>query len=312
MNFPHPFTPDMITRAGRMMTAGRCKVTMTYPSGEHITILFQAVADNRDRSAFPKENKNWVDCQLADASHLFAEVPTPSGKWNDKLGTYYPKSRDGRWYDADNADPTRVRAAFLCAMWLEGQKVPDDFKFVEAAECGAFGCGLELTDPVSVARGIGPTCYGKLTGSVHAKKWSQVEQPQLDETVTADEDTVPASLERLRTAGLIDQTDRNPDGSVKVAHAHRYHETQEPEIPYEDLGLPSAAENAAYGLLKGMSEEQLRTAQEWVEMQIEKVVKMRKELVAEAREAEDPIGDDVGEAQDMLNNNYRDQSFMGR
>lgn len=34
---------------------------------------------------------------------------------------------------------------------------------VEESTCGA--CGRELTDPVSVARGIGPECFGKATGT---------------------------------------------------------------------------------------------------------------------------------------------------
>lgn len=34
---------------------------------------------------------------------------------------------------------------------------------VEEAVCGV--CGLELTDPVSIERGIGPTCAGKSTGT---------------------------------------------------------------------------------------------------------------------------------------------------
>lgn len=34
---------------------------------------------------------------------------------------------------------------------------------VEESVCGH--CGAELTDPVSIERGIGPTCYGKTTGT---------------------------------------------------------------------------------------------------------------------------------------------------
>lgn len=318
MNFPHPFVPDMSTRAGRMMAAGRCKVTLTRDgTDDHITVLFQAVADNRDRTYDPQQNKNWVDCEMADATHLFAEVPTPSGGWNDKIGTYYPKSRDGRWYDADHADPTRVRAAFLAAWWIQKaeSKTVWGFTFQEAIECGV--CGLELSDPVSVARGIGPTCYGRLTGSHHQEKWKGPEIPKDDLDVTDQKITFRKTFK--------DPTERNPDGSVKVEHAHRYHVPEEPQETIEDLGLPSAAENAAYGLLKGMSEEQLRTLAEWVEMRTDQVVKMRKALIAEVREQldpdNDPIGYNIGEAQDALmderlsdedREEARDQSFMGR
>lgn len=291
MNFPHPFTPDMATRAGRMMAAGRCKVTMVNQANvpqTHVTILFQSVADNRDRTAFPDVNKNWVDCQLADATHVFAEVPTPSGQWNDKIGTYYPKSRDGRWYDADNADPQRVRAAFLCAAWLEGQTSPPNLKFMESTECGV--CGLELTDPVSVERGIGPTCYGRLTGSKHATKWTggNLEQQVFEAT--------PEAV-------------RDDDGRVEVDHAHKYHSQEDPEESYEDLGLPSAAENAAYGLLKGMSESQLEALVEWSQLRLEQVVQMRRLLVAEGRAA---LPSDSGMEAHSPGADSLDQSFMAR
>jgi hypothetical protein len=38
----------------------------------------------------------------------------------------------------------------------------------EEARCGK--CGRALTDPVSIARGIGPECYGASTGSAHETK----------------------------------------------------------------------------------------------------------------------------------------------
>lgn len=173
LTFPSQFFPDLTTRAGRMMEAGRVKVTVSSSaSGEHVTVLLKCIADNRQRQFDPMVNKNWIECTRPNATHVFAEVPNADG-WNDKIGTFYPKS--GRWYDADNADPARVFAACAVAQWLvgetpvEGMQVTGTFlTFQEAEECGV--CGRELTDPESIARGIGPVCYGKVTGSQHQVK----------------------------------------------------------------------------------------------------------------------------------------------
>lgn len=168
MYFPHPFHPDESTRAGRMMMAGRVKVTMTSPTtGDHITILFKCIADNRNRQYKGNVDKNWIECSYPDATHVFAEVPNASGEWNDKVGTYYP--RTGKWFDADRADKSRVWAAQAVAHWLEHPGTPPaGARYQEASECGV--CGKELTDPASIERGIGPVCLGRLTGSHHQEK----------------------------------------------------------------------------------------------------------------------------------------------
>lgn len=265
------------------MSAGRCKVTVTREDiPEHLTVQYVCFADNREKQFDPNSGKRWVNCQLEDATHVFAEVPTPSGQYNDKIGTYYPTS--GRWFEADNADPQRIRAAILTALWLQDQKSPFllGFNFEESVECGK--CGAELSDPVSIARGIGPDCYGQLTGSSHQVKWQAVAHP--GQQILPENKTV-----------------RELDGSVKIDHAHKYHETSDPEDTYEDLGLPSAAENAVYHLLKGMSEDQLLTCKEWVEMRIAEVKQIRHDLVQEARDAA-VMGVEQAPAPDT--------SFMGR
>jgi Family of unknown function (DUF6011) len=269
VDFPTPFVPDMSTRAGRMMSAGRCKVTVTRKeTEEHITVFFNCFADNRNKEFDSENSKRWVNCQLADATHVFVEVPTPSGQYNDKIGTFYP--RGNKWYEADNADPHRVRAAILSAMWLMDQSNPFTlgFTFQEAMECGR--CGAELTDPTSITRGIGPDCYGALTGSQHQVKWTGQDPPapvvKFPEKSTPDKAPTPVS--------------------------------EDTKWAYEELGLVSAAENATYHLLKGMSEDQLLTCKEWIEDRLREIAQLRHSLVQEAREAE-PVQEN-------------DQSFMGR
>lgn len=188
MEFPHPFIPDATHRAGRMMSAGRCKVTVQKVStGEHITVLFKCFADNRERQYNPDISKNWIDCPLRDATHIFTEVPKAGEGFNDKIGTFYPKG--GKWYDADNADPRRVDAAMMAANWIVGNTPADGmqwgssfYTFQEADECGV--CGKELTDPESIPRGIGPVCLGKATRSHHQIK--NVDAPLAEQTSFVD------------------------------------------------------------------------------------------------------------------------------
>lgn len=180
MYFPHPLQPDESHRAGRMMMAGRVKVTVTSPTtGEHITILLKCIADNRRRQFKPAVDKNWIECTLPDATHVFAEVPNASGEWNDKVGTYYPKT--GKWFSADGADAYRVYAAQAVGHWLiHPHTTPGGGIYQESEECGV--CGRELTDPVSIERGIGPVCLGQLTGSQH-----QVKTPSEDREIAVDD-----------------------------------------------------------------------------------------------------------------------------
>lgn len=178
MDFPNTLSPDLNTRAGRMLAAGRVKVTVTSrDTNEHITVLFKAFADNRDKQ-FKANGKRWEPCVLDEATHVFVEVPN-QGEWNDKVGTFYP--RNGRWYDADNADPARTWAAKAAAWWLTNEQysASGTATFQEQDECAR--CGLELTDPVSIARGIGPICLGKMTGSQHQVKVK--EQVEADEQI---------------------------------------------------------------------------------------------------------------------------------
>lgn len=208
MNFPNTLSPDLDTRAGRMLAAGRVKVTVTSKeTGEHITILFKAFADNRN-GEFKENGKRWEPCVLSEASHVFTEVPGASGEWADKVGTFYPRS--GKWYSDNNADPARVYAAAAAAHWVnKGSENADPnsawgMTFQEQDECAR--CGKELTDPVSIARGIGPVCLGHMTGSQHqVKVKEQIEQGEQEEMV------IPAPGEVGSRKWLEDRTARDAE-----------------------------------------------------------------------------------------------------
>lgn len=153
----HNITPDLDTRAGRMFAAGRLTVTFTSAqTGEHITVT----AKSRK-----KDGENWVSCPLDEAMVVFFSVPNAGGGWDDKIG----KFTYGKGFVADpRADAARVFCAKQLVVFAEGRELPSGLTAQEANRCGK--CGRELTDPESIARGIGPTCLGADTHSKHQTK----------------------------------------------------------------------------------------------------------------------------------------------
>jgi hypothetical protein len=181
--FPHELVAETDTRAGRMFSAGDVRVTVTQ-RGEHITIRFKALRDNRDG-----EGRNWLRVPLNEASHVFMEVPNSSGEWPDKIGVFYP--RTGKFFQVDTADPERVKAATLAARWLnEGAQRAEKiggYRLQEESHCGV--CGRTLTDPESIDLGIGPECNRRQTGSQHQVKQRQKSalKSYSDRHMTADD-----------------------------------------------------------------------------------------------------------------------------
>lgn len=163
MEFPNHLDLDLNKRAARMISAGNVVVTVKSRStGEHITVKLASRLKNDSG-----RGKKWQPVGPDQASHIFASVRNADrAGWDDKIGTYYP--RNGRFYEDDNADSARVWAAAAVLRWLCGEADETHATYQESSECGR--CGKQLTDPVSIERGIGPECYGKITGSQHQEK----------------------------------------------------------------------------------------------------------------------------------------------
>lgn len=163
MEFPTNLTLDPQTRAGRMLAAGNVVVTVTsVKTGDHITVKVASRFKNESG-----RGKKWQPAGPDEATHIFMSVRSADDAgWDDKIGTYYP--RNGRFYEDRKADPARVWAAAGVLQWLNGNAEEKNATFLESNECGR--CGRQLTDPVSIERGIGPTCLGADTGSHHQEK----------------------------------------------------------------------------------------------------------------------------------------------
>lgn len=158
------------TRAGRMLAAGGVTVTVTSKvTGEHITLKADCCAKAADGS--------WSRVTLAEASHVFIN----RDKRGQRVGTFYPRSGD--FYPAKGCTDKGLlwAAKAVLAFALQGDAHPQA-DFAEASCCGA--CNRKLTDPESIARGIGPECYGRLTDSIPYSTVgkAKVEAPKVEAT----------------------------------------------------------------------------------------------------------------------------------
>lgn len=156
MTFETPIRPDTNTRAGRMMAAGRVKITLrSKASGEHLTISFEAAR---------KDAGKWNRHPLEQATHVFIkESPAPFGQ--GKIGTFYPAT--GKTFLVTE-NKTFIWAMAAAIHFINQGQTNPQADIAEENECGK--CSRELTDPVSIERGIGPECFAKITGSKRTKQ----------------------------------------------------------------------------------------------------------------------------------------------
>lgn len=146
-------SPSLPLRESNMLAAGRLLCTLTGPDGRHVTLMFRARVKRR----------RWERCDFATASHVFVTA----GKDGDKVATFYPRS--GKFAPTSErygGDLLRAQAAKAVLLYLAEKRPLREGSTLQAAnECGY--CGRPLTDPVSIARGIGPDCWGQNTESKH-------------------------------------------------------------------------------------------------------------------------------------------------
>jgi hypothetical protein len=166
--FDPPFRPEEFqsTAMGRSLLAGKLVATaVSNIDGRHITVRLSPKRPPRDNE------RRWQACPLTEAVRCFVDVPGPDLSLGDQVGTFQV---EGSVFWATNSDSRRVNAAryvLLCAAGrLDGAKV------LMSTNC--FFCGRPLTDPVSIRRGIGPVCFGKLPGSEHERKGTDDFAPQ--------------------------------------------------------------------------------------------------------------------------------------
>ena len=189
---------NLDTRLGRMLAAGRLTATMrSKRTNQHITLTFQCKV----------KKAKWENAPFAEASHVFIKMG--NGEWGaTKIGTYYPNS--GKLYFDTRDVAWQYAAKQTLYSATTGVQETEQFEITESNFCGK--CGKELTDPVSIARGIGPTCAGAETGSKHytqVKENLVEEKPQMDETLRRElQRVVTRPQDVVALAEIVAETDK--------------------------------------------------------------------------------------------------------
>lgn len=155
-------------RAGRMLEAliasenSRAKMLLTtdVKGADGATRLHQTFAIKR-----------WVG---RDGNVMLTLEVEGSGDWNAgtrAIKMFHVDAGGGRIVEAkpdSRKDDRLLRYAAECALsfaWNGVLPTPSNgsVEVVESDNCGM--CGRTLTDPESIARGIGPECFGRATGT---------------------------------------------------------------------------------------------------------------------------------------------------
>lgn len=146
-------TPTQQTRLGRMLAAGRLTATMrSKKTQQHVTLTLEAM----------KKDGKWGHVPFAEASHVFIKMGQ-GGYGSTKLGTYYPST--GKLYFDTHDRAWQFAVEHTLRASCSGQQDTSLYEIRESDLCGR--CGKALTDPESIARGLGPHCFGEFTNSVH-------------------------------------------------------------------------------------------------------------------------------------------------
>jgi hypothetical protein len=161
---------DQVAEALR--SGGRARVTVTSRStGKHLTVRLACKTKGEDG--------RWISrarivgrVGIDEAQAVFADGGDDAfAGW---VGTMYLDkgyTNTGRWFTPQAWDDPRGEWYFWAAKnvisWAMGTNptLEEQASVVLADECSV--CGRPLKDPESIARGIGPECFGKRTESTH-------------------------------------------------------------------------------------------------------------------------------------------------
>lgn len=152
---------DRLRRA--LLIGGRATVTVrSARTGEHVTVdLVCRKRDETGRWASRSGKSGRVG--VLDADVVEARDPM---RPHDRayVGRLYLSS--GRWAAGKDADPARAWVADR-VITAARTGIPIMHEMFVADRCCV--CGRRMTDPESLARGVGPECWGGATGSKMAR-----------------------------------------------------------------------------------------------------------------------------------------------
>lgn len=154
-------TPEMIREA--LENGGRAAVTIrSRVTGAHVKVVFSARL--REGERFIPRNQVRGRVGIGEATVL--EGRDPEREYPDNyVGRLYLDT--GEWRAGRDADRARTWAAEAVIGYALGGGVYERTEFFLQTQCSH--CGRPLTDPESIQRLVGPECYGRATGSRHAR-----------------------------------------------------------------------------------------------------------------------------------------------
>lgn len=151
-----PGNLNLALKSGRLVAT-----VVSARSGKHISVQLQAKI---------KEGKRFRACELYRAERVYADVPREGGATGTEIGVVHLV---GRWAGhimppwESEFDQARLWAMRRVLDVAQGRAplADDQATIMEGQTC--LMCGRELTDPESIARNIGPTCWEVATSSQH-------------------------------------------------------------------------------------------------------------------------------------------------
>jgi hypothetical protein len=129
-----------------MLRAGSLTATVTSRrSGDHITLRLRATRRAEGQA------RTWPTVPFEEATHVFIDAYD-----GERVATYYPQ-KGKLWMEAGMTRPVQWTVVALLK-FLAGMfpLLAEQADLAEADLCGR--CGRELTNPESLARGLGDDC----------------------------------------------------------------------------------------------------------------------------------------------------------
>lgn len=153
----------------QLALGGRVRVTVTSrTSGQHLSLRIACKRRNPDGKGFVSRARRDGRVGLPNADVVFIDADDSAvlepaiGRIDAATGAWFP----ARWQTDPRAE-FYAWAGQAVIRWAEG-RYP---KFTQVAEISIRSeccvCGKALTDPESIARGLGPECFGDRTDSKH-------------------------------------------------------------------------------------------------------------------------------------------------
>lgn len=168
---PLPVQPELIDATRQMVAdaleiGGRVRVTVTSKeTGKYLSIRLSCKARKPDGKGYISRARKEGRVGISHADVVFADADDLA--LAGEVGRLYVRS--GQWYGADRPEPRAGHyewAAHQVLSWAAGGfDLPAVADVQMQTECCI--CGHRLNSPTSIERGIGPECWGKVTGDKH-------------------------------------------------------------------------------------------------------------------------------------------------